>query len=301
MTGLQIFLLTGAVIGVGLAGVVYALVPIQPDLGDVLARLSPVARHRSGATSSIGSPGTEERLGIWAERTLPARLLGVAPAKDLAVLQRTPAQFYGRKVIYGVAGLVLPSLANGFAAALGFRLPFAVPVAATVALAVFLYLSVSRDVAQEAKKARADAARALSAYIALCAMERNAGKGAAGALTSAAEVGGSWVFRRIREELGRARYSGQPPWDALSELGATLGLPELGEVADIMRLAGNEEAEVYAQLQARSAAVRDALLGDEISAANAIEEQMYVPGALLGAVFLALLMAPPLLRLLDMS
>src|SRR5674476_1662333 len=53
------------------------------------------------------------------------------------------------------------------------------------------------------------------------------------ALASAAEIGDSWVFSRIREELARARYNGQPPWDALNELSDTLGLPELADVAHI--------------------------------------------------------------------
>ena len=47
MTGLQLALALGALIGIGAAGLLYAAVPAQPDLGDVLARLSPPARRRA--------------------------------------------------------------------------------------------------------------------------------------------------------------------------------------------------------------------------------------------------------------
>ncbi len=300
MTAVQLALVLGVVVGTGVAGAVYALVPAQPDLGDVLARLSPTSRRATSVGSPSATPDAEERLGIWAQRTLPGRLLGAAPARDLAVLRRTPAQFYGRKVTYGLLGLVLPSLLTGFFTLIGLRVPTVVPVGGTVLLAALLFVAPSRDLAEDAKRARAECARALSAFIELCALERNSGAGASVALASAAEVGDSWVFGRIREELARARYNGQPPWDALTDLSDTLGLPELADVAHIVRLAGDENSEVYRSLRARSATVRSSLLSAELAEANVVEERMYVPGSFLGLVFLALLMAPSLLRLFDL-
>ena len=301
MTGLQLALALGALIGLGAAGILFAAVPAQPDLGDVLARLSPPTRRRAGAPVISANPDTEERLGIWAERTLPARLLGVPPARDLAVLRKTHAQFYGRKVLYGLLGLILPTLMTGFFALIGISVPFVVPVAATLGLSAVLFMMPSRDISEDAKKARSDFARALSAYIELCALERNSGAGASVALANAAEVGDSWVFRKISEELARSRYNGQPPWDSLEILAEDLGLPELAEVADIMRLANDESSEVYRQLRARSASVRSSLLSSELAQAGVVEERMYLPASLLGVVFLALLMAPPLLRLFGAS
>ena len=297
MTGLQLALLFGALIGLGVAVLIFSLVPAQPDLRDVLSRLSPPARRRVGAAAPSATPDTEERLGIWAERTLPARLLGAPPARDLAVLRKTPAQFYGRKVLYGILGLVLPAVLTGFFTLIGIAIPFVVPVGATAILSVVLFMMPSRDISEDAKKARSDFARALSAYIELCALERNSGAGASVALANAAEVGDSWVFRKISEELARSRYNGQPPWDCLKVLAEDLALPELTDVADIMRLANDESSEVYRQLRARSASARSALLSSELAQANVVEERMYLPASFLGLVFLALLMAPPLLRL----
>ncbi len=301
MTTLQLSLALGLLVGVGVAGIVYSLVPTQPDLGDVLARLSPPARRRAGSVAPSANPDAEERLGLWAERTLPTRLLGAPPAKDLAVMRRTPAQFYGRKVLYGLLGLVLPTLMTGFFTVIGIRVPFVVPAGATLLLSAALFVMPSRDIGEEAKKARTECARALSAFIELCALERNSGAGTVVALSSAAEVGDSWIFRRISEELARSRYNGQPPWDSLEQLADDLGLPELAEIADTMRLANDEGSQVYRQLRARSASVRSALLSSELAQAGQVEERMYLPASLLGVVFLALLMAPPLLRLMSAS
>ena len=57
-------------------------------------------------------------------------------------------------------------------------------------------------------------------------------------------------------------------------------------------------AQVYATLRARSTALRTALLTNAQGKANELSERMVVPGSLLGVVFIALLVTPPLLRLL---
>ena len=84
---------------------------------------------------------------------------------------------------------------------------------------------------------------------------------------------------------------------ALHALSDELGLPELDDFADIMRLSGEEGASVYTNLRARSAAMRTAMLNDEIAEANAVGERMTIPGSLLGVIFMALLVAPSLLRM----
>ena len=84
---------------------------------------------------------------------------------------------------------------------------------------------------------------------------------------------------------------------ALHTLADELGLPELDDFADIMRLSGEEGASVYTNLRARSAAMRTAMLNDEITEANAIGERMTIPGSLLGLIFMALLVTPSLLRM----
>ena len=85
MSGLQLALALGLLIGAGVAVGVWALVPAQPDLADVLARLSPTSRRRQGPVLVGTGQGSEERVGIWAERRLPARLLGAVERVDTAM------------------------------------------------------------------------------------------------------------------------------------------------------------------------------------------------------------------------
>jgi hypothetical protein len=114
----------------------------------------------------------------------------------------------------------------------------------------------------------------------------------------AAAVGDSWVFRRLDEELARSRWSGQAPWEALHALADELGLPELDDFADIMRLSGEQGAQIYGNLRARSASMRTAMLNTELAKANEVGERMSIPMSLLGVIFLAILVAPSLLRVL---
>jgi hypothetical protein len=106
------------------------------------------------------------------------------------------------------------------------------------------------------------------------------------------------VFERIKQELLRARFSGIQPWEALRHLSNEIGVKELADVADIMRLSGEEGAAVYESLRARGKALRVQLLNEEHTIANRLSERMTYPQALLGVVFMAMLVTPPLLRLM---
>ena len=66
---------------------------------------------------------------------------------------------------------------------------------------------------------------------------------------------------------------------------------EIVELADAVAASGGIAS------GARSAAMRTAMLNDEISEANAVGERMTIPGSLLGVIFMALLVAPSLLRM----
>ena len=114
---------------------------------------------------------------------------------------------------------------------------------------------------------------------------------------AAAEVGDTWVFKRIERELRRARYMTRAPWDSLHALADELGVPELDDLADIMQQSGQDGSQIYTNLRARAAALRSAMLSAEVGKANAASERMYIPASLLGVVFMAILVAPSMLRL----
>lgn len=295
-TGLQMMLLAGGLVGLGVALLVTRLIPAQPDLAEALTRLTP-SRPTSIDRPAAGVSG-KEKLGVWAMRMLPPGLWVRTPHRELALLGMPVARFYGEKLTFAGLGLLIAPVLAWFFNLLGFAMPIGVPAVASLGLAAVMFFVPNYNAIDDARKARQEFARALGAYIDLVALERNNGSGVRQSMEAAAQVGDSWVFKRLSEELTRSRWSGLPPWDALHTLAEELGLPELDDFADIMRLSGEEGAGVYATLRARSAGMRNAMLNDAIAEANAVGERMTIPGSLLGVIFMALLVAPSLLRML---
>ena len=295
-TGLQLALSAGALIALGVVLLVVRLMPAEPDLAEALGRLTPT-RGRANALNPASVSSGKERLGVWAMKALPPAMWVRTPTRELALLRIPLARFYGDKLTFAFLGLLIPPLLAWFFGLIGLGFPVAIPALASLGLAVVTFFLPNYNAVDDARKARLEFTRALGAYIDLVALERHSGSGVRQAMEAAAEVGDSWVFTRLSEELTRSRWSGQPPWDALHGLAEELGLPELDDFADIMRLSGEEGASVYTNLRARSAAMRTAMLNDEIAEANAVGERMTIPGSLLGVIFMALLVAPSLLRM----
>ncbi|MER7070664.1 type II secretion system F family protein [Terrabacter sp. NPDC000476] len=299
-TGLQLAILAGGLVGLGVALIVWRLTPADPDLGDALKRLSPNRTRSQGDLdrAGAGAGDTRERLGVWAMKTLPAGAWGSVPVKELAILRIPVSRFYGEKLMFAGLGLLAPPLLATFFTLMRLPVPVVIPVIGSLGAAGVCFFLPDYNTRDDAKKARAEFARALGAYIDLVALERNSGAGPRQAMEAAADVGDSWVFRRLGEELARTRWSGLTPWDALRNLADELGLPELQDLADIMRLSGEEGAQIYSNLRARSAGMRAAMLGAEKAKANEVGERMSIPMSLLGVIFLAILVAPALLRVI---
>ena len=300
-TGLQYALVGGALLGLGVALLIWKLSPTQPDVVDVVRRYSPEAvKERAAVQSSVTATNTTERLGLWGMRRVPTAWWGKTPTKELALLRRPVHKHYGKKILGAVAGLAIPPVLSYLFVVLGLPIPFLIPTLASIVLAVVLFFAPDIDARTEAKRARAEFGRALGAYTDLVALERLAGSGARQAMELAAEVGDNWVFRRISEELQRSRWKGEAPWDSVHALSDELGLPELDDLADVMRLS-QEGSQVYGNLRARSGALRSAMLNDELAKANATNERMSMPMSLLGVVFMVILVAPSLMRVMGSS
>lgn len=296
MTGLQLALLGGAIVGAGIAALLWRLVPADPDLADVVYRLSPQAA-KARSSVPVAAQTRMDRLGLWSMRHLPARWWAGTPTKELALLGIPVHRFYAKKVAHAVIGFVAVPTLSVWLGLLGWSLPLLIPTVGSFGLAAVMFFAVDADVRTEAKQARVEFTRALSAYCDLVAVDRLSGSGTRQAMERAATTGDSWVFQRISEELARSRWSGVPPWDSLHELSEELGLPDLADVADILRLT-QDGAQVYSNLRARSAAMRTAMLNDELAKANAVGQRMWVPMVLLVVVFMAMVLIPSLLRLL---
>lgn len=295
-TGLQLALLGGALLGLGLALLVLRLLPADPDPVDVVRRYALDARPAAPAAAPAAAD-LQDRLGLWAMRRLPPAWWGRTPAGDLALLQIPLHRFYGRKMLFAAVGLAAAPALSYLLAVLGLPIPVLVPAAGSVAAAAALFLVPDADVRVEARAARAEFASALTAYIELVILELQIGSGPLQALHRAAAVGDSWAFRRLEEELNRADWNGVPPWEALRGLADGLDLPDLADLAQILSM-NREGAPLSASLCAKAEAMRSAQLADEVAEANAVGVRMDVPMSLMGVVFMAILIAPPLLRMM---
>ena len=91
---------------------------------------------------------------------------------------------------------------------------------------------------------------------------------------------------------------GATPWDALAGLGEELGVAELVELATTVQLAGTEGARIRQALTARGASLRRHKQAEAESAANAMTERLFFPGALLLLGFLLFIGYPAIQRIL---
>jgi len=268
-------------------------VPTTPDLRAALDRLA----DQRPSPPLLPETGLRARLGraLLGHSALPGLR---PPLRELAILRIEPHVWLGEKALLGVIGLAAPPCLVALLDAAGVGLPWVIPTLASVVTGMLLFLLPSLTVRDRAAIAREDFARAVGAYIELVALERLAGSGTTQALESAALVGRSWVFERVREELLRSRLSGTTPWQSLSRLGEELGVPELGDLSGILRLAGEEGAQVYQALRARGRSLRTVMLTREHARSNAASERMVLPVALLALCFALMIATPAMYHLL---
>lgn len=285
----QVTIVAGLVAGVGGLLIARELLPRQAHPVDAAARLTNTALSRPPTVDGGALP---DRLG----RALLARswssVLMRVPHRDLSLMGMSVSRFLGERVLLAFLGLASP-VASAFSASLaGWTPPFALPVAASLAAAIGLSFIPYYTVAHRAQRARAEFARAMTCYIDLVALERAGGAGPVQALEHAATVGHSWVFRRLRDELARARYRGTPAWGGLRTVGEELRLPELIKIGDVMKLAGVDGATVYDNLRARAADLRGELLAHDKTEAGIRTERSAAPVAVTSIIFLLILATP---------
>ena len=283
-------MIAGGSVGAGLALAVAGSLRTTPDLASALARLN-------------GSSGTEVRDSTGSPREQILRqLVGQLRADkltaELRLLGQTPEQLVVRKLSFALLGLAFPPVLAAVMGVIGLTLPVVIPGFASLALGAALLFAPDLDVRKRALEARREMRRAVCIFLELVALERAADAGTTEALNRAADIGDGRAFSLLRDALLRARLAGIPAWQGLTELSDEIGVPELGDVADIMRVAGEDGAAVYSTLRARSTSLRGAVLTDTAAQANTASEHMIVPVAFLGIAFMALLGYPGFARIL---
>ena len=296
MTGLQIAALTGLMLAASGVFAAWWLAPTVPALGPALDRLTGVPCASSALTVATDA---QDRVGAWFARWLPTAVW-MTPVKELALLRRSEASFYGEKLTLAAIGLAAPPLLTTLFALFGLRFPLAVPLVASLVAAIGLFVLPNLDIHSKAKAARLEFNHVLTGFIDLVALERRAGSGPRQALENAARVGrGQWVFDRLAEGFTQSSVDGRPPWDVLRAMSEELALPELDDLANIMALAEQQTMPVYQTLREHNRALRVALLTDEQARANAAAERLTIPATMLAIVFIAILLGPSLMTLMS--
>ena len=296
MTGLQIAALTGLMLAASGVFAAWWLAPTVPALGPALDRLTGVPRASSALTVATDA---QDRVGAWFARWFPTAVW-MTPVKELALLRRSEASFYGEKITLAAIGLAAPPLLTTLFALFGLRFPLAVPLVASLVAAIGLFVLPNLDIHSRAKAARLEFNHVLTGFIDLVALERRAGSGPRQALENAARVGrGQWVFDRLAEGFTQSSVDGRPPWDVLRAMSEELALPELDDLANIMALAEQQTMPVYQTLREHNRALRVALLTDEQARANAAAERLTIPATMLAIVFIAILLGPSLMTLMS--
>lgn len=284
----------GAIAGLGLALLLAELVPAGARLDAALARLAAGGQERSQLLPA-GRQAAGMRLARRVRMAVP--WLPV-PAADLALLGQEPDSWLVSKVACGLLGVAIPPLLTALASVVGVRLAWSLPIAASLLLGVALFFAPDLVTRANAAEKRIDFRHALATYLDLVSLERGAGAGPTEALEAAAAIGGGWAFERIAASLAAARGLARPPWDGLAGLAIETKIPELGSLADIAGVAGEEGGRVMDTLTALAESMRTEARATTRAKAGSQSTTMVVPIALLSMGFLLLLGFPIVYRFL---
>ena len=273
-----------------------------PHLSHTLTALTEAATHVQlpstnatvGAAAGAGAGDRVEQLGDWLMRRLhltpSARIRAQLELRNLST-----TRFYGERVAAALTLAAVPAiLGPTLGAVLGIH-PY-LPVAAVLLLALIGWMYPAWNLTARTATGRADLNEALLVYIDLVVLERLSNASATEALRNAAQLSDGPLFTLIRTALERARLEQEQPWTELRRLADRIGLPQLGDVADVARLQ-DEGAALSDALRARVRELRNAWLVDQQTAAARLTSQMTIWLTAAAMIVAAVFVAPPLLSL----
>jgi hypothetical protein len=291
MSPLLLAFVPGAVIGVGLALLALRTAPRMIRAGDALDRLGAVD------PSPVALPATKtaDRVGNWIHQHAPNLPGFTPPVKQLDLLDIPVSRFYAQKLQLAAIGFVAPIIVPiFFQLALGYF--FALPVLLCPVLAAIMWTVPDGTVRSKAKDAQREFTRFVAVYLELVAVALLGDTTTDSALTSAAGVSDSWVFRRIRREYRLADLTRVSKWDALERLGSAVEVPALVDMSRMLRLS---EARVGLRDQLRAACrkLRAQVAADDKDAAQRLTSRMDLPVMCCLLPILAIAIVPTLLQL----
>ncbi len=284
-------------VGLGVLGVAYGIRRPRLSLEGVLeAWQRPVVPGESGgggATPMVSTAVTRLRDGRWSEQRWLRALLA-----DLDLTATSPEVFATRVLVSAGACALAPFVLWLVADVAGLAPPAAVALLlALVAVPSGAALPVA-SLLRRATDRRRHFRVVTGSFVDLVVLGLAGGVGIDGALHAASQVSPDWAAQRLGRALSSAHDGGTTPWGALEALGREIGVPELVELATTVQLAGTEGARIRRSLTARSASLRRHEQAEAESAANAMTERLFLPGAFLLLGFLLFIGYPAVDRIL---
>jgi len=285
-------LAAGAVAGLGLFLLIFALVPERASLARQVAAFD--AEHRP---TRRPREERERQFGRWLGRLLAAFCAEQGwefPSlrANLSIIGKSFENYLATKVLLGLFGFLLAPLLLLLLTLAGFDVPFVIPLWLGLALGGAFCFLPDLEVRQQAEARRRDFRHAIGAFLDLVSMNLSGGRGVPEALLTASEIGSGWALWRLRDALANARITGQTPWQALGALGTEVRVDELRDLAAALSLVADDGAKVRESLTARAASLRRRELADLEGQAGEKSQSMLVAQMLLCAGFLIFLTYP---------
>ncbi len=252
---------------------------------------------RQPRTAHASSAGVLRR---W-ERLARQLAGGTSPrlAADIALVGTTPERHMldklGYSALFAAFGLVPTLLFPLFAVAV----PPIYLLLGTLLLAGFGWVYPDLALRSRAAAARRAWAQALSVFTDVVAIELAGGAGVEEALLDAAAAGRGPQLEQLSAVMSAAHTRRQRLWDAIDQLGATIGVDPLRELSASMALAGESGSRVRETLAAKAAALRTRQLAEAEADAHQASETMGVAPALMAIAAVVLIAYPAVAAFLE--
>lgn len=282
----------GLLVAGGLAIMMFVLAPRTVRAGDALIRLGQAAVT---PVVAAGPLSLWDRAGSWLSQHLPQVKFLAPPVRDLDLLEISVSRFYARKLQLALLGFFAPVILALFVQIITGR-PFALPLVVSPFFAFIMWMITDGQIKARAAAARREFTRFVSVYLKLVAVALLGNTTADSALTDAASVSDTWVFRRIRREYAQADLTRTTKWDAIERLGSQIEIPTLIELGRTMRLS---EARVGLrdQLLATDENLRSVVAAADKSAAEKITKRSHLPVYMTLFPILLIVLLPPIYSL----
>lgn len=305
---MTVVIVVGAVAGFGVLGVIQGLRARPPVTLEELAAIvdGTVEVHFGLVPGMAGGSGRvhrSERVGAVVLARFQLSSLVDHPhwsrvLASLAVTGESAEQLATKVMVAGAIGLLAPPTLWLVILSAGSTVPAGIPILVGLVAGPLCAAGPLVALAEKAKERRRHFRVVVGSFVDLVVLSLAGGVGIEGALLAASQVSPDWAIRQMSRVLVQARDSGESPWRALGRLGNRFAVPELVELSSSLQLAGTEGAKIRQSLSARAVSMRRHEQAEAESAANAMTERLFLPGALLLIGFLFFVGYPAFSRIL---